>query len=231
MKNTWTIRSVGPLERHMIRLESVIDGQTQDLQGIDMSGLQGEWFDAHDVQGYLEEHWHCKIDARSSFAECLIDDDSAPLWERETRSPSLSRGSTASNSDVSTPPALPPYNPYQSSFGLPMSLDGGPLSNCFPTPTKHSLPEVSFDQTLGLDLAPGFDMGFAGRSGHGMLGSNLMGEAEQVPPLKQTTKKAAWVDVQKLMDILMKGAVCLGRAPGFRRKDVDKAFRGAIICV
>lgn len=200
MKNAWTIRSFGPLERHMIRLESVIDGRTQDLQGIDLSGLQGEWFDANDVQGYLEEHWHCRIDARSSFAECLIDDDSASLWEREARSPSLSRGSTASNSDVSTPPAPPTYNAFQPSFGLPMSLDSGPMANSFPAPTKHSLPEVSFDQTLGLDLAPGFDMGFAGRTGYGMLGLDMMGEAEQVPTVKQKAKKAAWVDVQKLMD-------------------------------
>jgi hypothetical protein len=29
----------------------------------------------------------------------------------------------------------------------------------------------------------------------------------------------------------MKGAVCLGRAPGFRRKDIDVAFRDAIIYV
>jgi hypothetical protein len=247
LKNTWTIRSFGPLERHMIRLESVSDGQTQDLQGIDLAGFEGEWFDAHDVQGYLEEHWHCKIDARSSFAECLVDDDSAPLWEREARSPSLSRGSTASNSDVSTPPAVPPFNPFQPSFGLPMSLDSGPISNSFPAPPKHGLAEVSFDQTLGLDLAPGFDMGFGGRSGYNMLGLNMMGEAEQLPTVKQKAKKAAWVDVQKLIDsksgvahfgtwplltvhaALMKGAVCLGRAPGFRRKDVDIAFRNAII--
>jgi hypothetical protein len=248
-KNTWTIRSVGPLERHMIRLESVGDGQTQDLQGINLAGMEGEWFDAHDVQGYLEEHWHCRIDARSSFAECLVDDDSALLWGRETRSPSLSHGSTASNSDVCTPPAPPTFNPFQPSFGLPISLDSGPMSNSFPTPPKPSLPEVSFDQTLGLDLAPGFDMGFAGRSGYGMLGLDMMGGTEQLPMVKQKAKKAAWVDVQKLIDsksglvhidnrplltvnaALMKRAVCLGRAPGFRRKDIDVAFRDAIIYV
>lgn len=256
MKNTWTIRSFGPLERHMIRLESVGDGKTQDLQGIDLAGFEGEWFDAHDVQGYLEEQWHCRIDARSSFAECLVDDDSAPLWGRETtergretRSPSLSRGSTASNSDVCTPPALPTFSPFQPSFGLPISLDSGPMSNSFLTPPKPNLHEVSFDQTLGLDLAPGFDMGFAGRSGYGMLGLDMMGEAEQLSTPKQKPKKAAWVDVQKLIDsksglgrigdwplltvnaALMKGAVCLGRAPGFRRKDADIAFRDSIIYV
>jgi hypothetical protein len=92
-------------------------------------------------------------------------------------------------------------------------------------------------------------MGFAGRSGYGMLGLDMMGEAEQLPTVKQKAKKAAWVDVQKLIDsksglvhtderplltvnaALMKGAVCLGRAPGFRRKDIDIAFRDAIIYV
>ncbi|KAH6643199.1 hypothetical protein C7974DRAFT_119410 [Boeremia exigua] len=228
MKNTWTIRQMGPVDRRMIRVESVADGRTQDLEGIDLHGFEGEWFDSYDVQGYIEEQWHCRIDPRSSFAECLIDSDSTSPSENETGSPSLSRGSTASNSDNPTPPPLP-ASFFEPPYGLDMFFNRAPTPDLLSATPKNSLQDLSFDQTLGLDLAPAFDLGFVGSSGYSTFGLDMMGEAEQLPVVKQRPKKVAWVDVQKLIDKMTKRAVCLGRAPGYRRKDVDTAFREALI--
>lgn len=202
LKNTWTIRQIGPLDQRMVRLESVADGRTEDLEGVDLRGFEGEWFDSYDVQGYIEEQWHCKIDPRSSFAECLIDDDKASPSDNETSSPSLSRGSTASNSDNATPPASAPqvFSTFEPSYGLDMSFGGAPALNFLSAPPKQNLLDLSFDQTLGLDLAPGFDMGFAGSSGYSTLGLHTMGEGEQLPVVKQKPKRVAWVDVQKMIE-------------------------------
>lgn len=250
MKNTWTIRQIGPLEERMIRMESVADGRTQDLEGIDLGGFEGEWFDSYDVQGYLEEQWHCRIDPRSSFAECLVDDENASPSDHETHCPSMSRGSTTSTSDNATPPASAPqaFEGFEPSYGLDMFFGNPPTANFVAPPPKRGLLDLSFDQTLGLDLAPGFDMGFAGSTGYSTLGLNTMGEAEQLPVVKQKPKRTAWVDVQKMIEskfnitcishgrtilnqatALTKRAVCLGRAPGYRRKDVDAAFKEALI--
>lgn len=199
MKNTWSIRQIGPLDRRMIRLESVADGQTQDLDGIDLRGFEGEWFDAHDVQGYLEEQWNCRIDPKSSFAECLIDENSA-FSDNETESQRLSRGSTASTIEMATPPIPHTFNTFEPSYGLDTSFGRGPTPNFLPGQSKQNLLDLSFDQTLGLDLAPGFDMGFASNNGYHNLGLSMMSETKELPVVRQKPKKVAWVDVQKLID-------------------------------
>ena len=200
MKNTWTIRQIGPLDRRMTRMERVADGQIQDLEGIDLTGFEGEWFDAYDVQGYIEQQWHCRIDPKSSFAQCLIEDDNAALLDNKTGSPSLSCGSTTSNSDTATPPAPQTFNAFEPSYGLDMSFNDAPTPICPPAPSKESLLDLSFDQMLGLDLAPGSGMGFAGNSGYNTFGLNMRGETEQLSVVKQKPKKVAWVDIQKLID-------------------------------
>jgi hypothetical protein len=62
--------------------------------------------------------------------------------------------------------------------------------------------DLSFDQTLGLDLAPGYDYGFPSGSSYAMdttLGLDMMGRGvEEVP--RQKKKKVAWVEVKRLID-------------------------------
>ena len=81
--------------------------------------------------------------------------------------------------------------------GLPFGLDMPFTQSSFhPNPI-----DLSFDQTLGLDLAPGYDYGFPTDSGLGAgmtLGLDMMGEIEVVP--RQRKKKVAWVEVNRLID-------------------------------
>jgi hypothetical protein len=103
-KNSWTIRRIGPLEKKIARMENVADGRWEDLYDIDLGDFEGEWFDAYDVQGYLEEHWGCTLDPRSSFAECMIEDDESEAYdstrhasEDSDGSPGLTHSSTSSS--------------------------------------------------------------------------------------------------------------------------------------
>jgi len=48
---------------------------------------------------------------------------------------------------------------------------------------------------------------------------------------QKPAKKSVTIDVSKLIDELIKTGICLGRAPGFRKKDVDRALSSAIIQV
>jgi hypothetical protein len=85
-KNNWTVMQIGPLERKMVRVENVADGRSEYLTDMDLTGFEGEWFDAYDVQGYLEERWGCRLDPKSSYAECLIDDEEeSPGYDLESR--------------------------------------------------------------------------------------------------------------------------------------------------
>lgn len=74
-------------------MENVADGRWEDLGGVDLGVFEGEWFDAWDVQGYLEERWGCRFEGGSSFAECLVEDED----EGEGESPGLSSDSSGSS--------------------------------------------------------------------------------------------------------------------------------------
>lgn len=210
LKNTWTVRQIGPIEKRQVRMESVTDGQVRDFDGVDLTGFEGEWFDAYDVQGYLEEQWHCRIDPRSSFAECLIEDDTGANSDSETAPPSMSHGSTAATPDNSPPPIPPSSSSIQTSYRPDMRFNNMPASN---------FTDLSFDQTLGLDLAPGFGLGFGGHGGYTSLSLDMMGDTEQFPIVKQKPKKVAWVDVSKLIESKYVLTRCMNCCLHCRRDD------------
>ncbi|KAH7390827.1 hypothetical protein DE146DRAFT_144541 [Phaeosphaeria sp. MPI-PUGE-AT-0046c] len=236
-KNNWTVRQIGPVEKRMVRVENVADGRCEYLSDIDLTGFEGEWFDAYDVQGYLEEQWSCRLDPKSSFAECLVDDDgedeqgfdmAGRRSSGESHSPpSLTHSST--NSSITSAGHEGSNTPPTTSYPVPDPPFGLDMSFAAPAFAPNHI-DLSFDQTLGLDLAPGYDYGFPSNSGFNAdmnLGMDLMSEVEVVP--RQKKKKVAWLEVNMLIDDLIKHGVCLGRAPGFRRKDVDMALQRALV--
>ncbi|KAH7086288.1 hypothetical protein FB567DRAFT_67126 [Paraphoma chrysanthemicola] len=251
-KNMWTIRQIGPLEKHMVRLENIADGRWQELDDVDLSAFEGQWFDAHDVQGYLEEHWGCRPNPKSSFAECIIEEDveleapGATHLERHDTSGrrasdasdtpelvhSTASSSTASSTTTSVSHPADLYKVPDPPFGLDMSYQAPQYSHGANDFSKFSHIDLSFDQTLGLDLAPGFDYGFPADNSFGEMNMalDLMEDSREVlPVVKQTRKKSAVLQLNILVDEIIKHGVCLGRAPGFRRKDVDMAVKKALI--
>jgi hypothetical protein len=56
--------------------------------------------------------------------------------------------------------------------------------------------DLSFDQTLGLDLAPGYNFSYPALNTDMDLGLDLMG-GEVV---KQRRKRVAWIEVEKLIN-------------------------------
>lgn len=69
--------------------------------------------------------------------------------------------------------------------------------------SKFASIDLSFDQTLGLDLAPGFDYGYPAHGNFNVdinLGLDMMGthEAEAMPVVRQK-RKTAWLEVNKLV--------------------------------
>ena len=229
MPNTWTVHRIGPIDKKMLRAKSSDDpSQTHDLN-IDLTGFEGEWFDAHDVEGYLEQEKGVRIDPRNSFQDALVDDDeqddyfnlsgsvdTLPRRLSDDSTPSYSRGSSSTDtrSSISTPPHSQGgsggstdqlFASSDISFGLDMSV----ASEFHKTPAIDS---TFFEQPLGLDLAPGFEVGmnnaplpslnFSDESGNmGGLGMDMSFQnAERMPIVRQRRKKAVLIDVTKLID-------------------------------
>lgn len=245
--NSWTVRQIGPISQKLIRAENSADpSQSHDLN-IDLTGFEGEWFDAHDVEGYLEQEKGCRIDPRASFAEILIDDSEQSPTEAEeyfsgnhslkpdaphTRRPSdeqsdapsfTTRSTSISTLSNATPThsagsasGIDPFTQNAAPFGLDMGINIP--NSSLPATDFAKIPEINpstfFDQPLGLDLAPGFDLNLNPHAstlppinfgndmaalGWGLLGGTGVG-VDQIPVVRQSKKKSAWVDVSKLID-------------------------------
>lgn len=272
--NTWTIRRIGPIEKKMIRAENSNDpSQSHDLN-IDLTGFEGEWFDSYDVEGYLEQEKGVRIDPSSSFVDAFIDEDDEYFASDTGSDHSLHRRSsddsaasftggssrTHSQSSNPTPPTVQAatgasINPFPAPSDIPLGLDMSMPSNFAKMPSVDA--STFFDQPLGLDLAPGFNVGLNNASMQPLsfpdvlrgsdLNMSLQGLATKTVA-GQKRKRHVVVDVTKLADgkfaticdhsrgccadcmaEIVKHGVCLGRAPGFRRKDVDMAFRASLM--
>jgi hypothetical protein len=115
-----------------------------------------------------------------------IEGIAACSWEPLHYRPRL----TLSFTESTTPP-ITTYPDPNIPFGLDMS---------FAVPSFNSI-DLSFDQTLGLDLAPEYDYSFPIDNGfveNMSLGLDTMGEVELLPRKKK--KKVAWVEVSKIID-------------------------------
>ncbi|EMD59622.1 hypothetical protein COCSADRAFT_175469 [Bipolaris sorokiniana ND90Pr] len=215
-KDSWAQEWIGPREKRLEGWGNVEGRAAQYLRAVDLTGFEGEWFDAHDVQGYLEEHYACKFNPSSSFAECLIDiEDEGPTnsYANMPQQAQTNGGATVNNG-----------------FGMNTSFGGTPAPKYAGDFTQLVNHDISFDQTLGLDLAPGFDYGFANNTSFGTgPGLCAMGDDLEGLQVVKQRKRCAWIDVSRLIFEIVKNAVCLGRTPGFRRKDVDRAVREALI--
>jgi hypothetical protein len=214
-RNTWNVKQIGPLDKRIVRVENTVDGRWEFITDMDLSAFQGEWFDAYDVQGYLEERWGCRIDAKSSFAEFAVDEETALLSGRvvssdeDDETPGLTHSVTSSSgadearqSEYGVEKHLSVANRMQAEsmtppfsnvpFGLDMPLSNPPHAM---NPAFSNM-DVSFDQTLGLDLAPGYDYIYPSFDVDTNMGLDLMGGQA----VKRTKKKMAWLEVERLID-------------------------------
>lgn len=264
--NSWNVRSIGPLKKTIV-VENPSNPAEYHSLSVDLGGLDGEWFDAYDVQGYLEEEKGLFINAQDSFAEFYmeVEDDmnfgagslgfstGTDINLFPDQSPTLSNASSSSTSPASDSSAT-----TNMSFGsgmdrsntttYPFGIDiNGSTFNQF---ERLSEVDFTFDASLGLDGDVNFGTNTLKDFGGNMvnMGLNFTRTAEEaLPVVKQKTKRPVLVDVTKLiegkisptvcsieqftdliLEIVSRG-ICLGRAPGFRRKDVDLALKIAVI--
>ncbi|KAI9692040.1 MAG: hypothetical protein M1820_009575 [Bogoriella megaspora] len=174
----------------------------------------------------------------------LAFEDLDPLTTNTStsRRPSPSSRSSSHNSPATLSPPSSLMAP--SSYG-DISANAY-IDNFLPNPLKaHSNIHADFDSidldNLAMEDANnwGFDS-MAAFNGVDGLGAALMGNngnmasATVVPPMNEPKEtmpgwKNVTIDVTRMIEELLKGGVCLGRTPGFRKKDVDRALETAMI--
>ncbi len=209
-KNSWKAQQLGPLEDKRAGLINVEDGRMLALEGVDFTNLEGDWFDAEDVSGYLKAEYGCKLHSKSLFVECELDDEDDDPFSRflpyepavqrspggDVTSPSPSHRSASTVSTASAA-ATPPPN-Y---LGIPYAFGDrkAPFSqastqNPYAEYPKSNNSDMTFDQVLGLHPSMGFE--------YGWQDSSIWNGVHNpwIARLKQKRKKKAWMDVNKLID-------------------------------
>jgi hypothetical protein len=174
----------------MSTLESTEDGRSVQLNGVDIDGLEGEWFDAYDVQGYLEERYACRPDPTATFAQLWIDVDAE---EEDSGFPPLTHSTSISSSSFSSTESTtrPPFS------ALDLSYNHMPAHNYSSDFSKSLHYDAPFNQTLDLGLAPGFGLAYGVDLGLGMMGGNV---GSLPMGVRERKKKSVWVDVCRLVE-------------------------------
>lgn len=208
-------RAFGPLA--LPTAETPRDEATMELL-LESIGFGGVWFDSHDVESYLRTKG-LHLDGNSSFVD--IDPsavDRAPPLLLHSNSSTSSRSSGVSPLSSSPRTSIldttlqiaDPNYPFQE---LPDPF--GPDSLIiYPTfqdkVTTYPAADFQHQQPQSPSRVPDFQDILYHHQRH------------------NSSTQPVTVDVSKLLDRIVEGSACLGRAPGFRRKDIDNALVMAI---
>ena len=184
-------------------------------QLLESLGFGGEWFDSHDVEEYLKTKG-LFLDGSSSFVEM---DPSLINLPALTESQSSTSSGSSPGSTVLTPPlpseATDPGNINQATSSTTIDELLGYTSNL------HGMPEPELKlkayNSLGLALAQDNMMWFER--------DPAFVQSLSVPEPANTLRRMVTIDVQRFLQrIIENSSTCLGRAPGFRKEQVDIAL-------
>jgi hypothetical protein len=223
-------------------LDDVVQARPATDISVEVEGFEGTWFDPYDVEGYLESKG-VVIDPSVSFVEAEISEPSAESSTASSRS--SARTSSVPQSKTNTPL----WDPEQWSEMQRLSSDmvqwhdidnvqlnglGNVGYSDADTGSWMNFQHVDLNQQKTASTGASFDP----LAMHGF--DPLMPEYEQAAAPQ---KKVVIIDVAKFVKgkwkiycprhlagiltchlVLTVTGVCLGRTPGFKQKDVDRAL-------
>ncbi|MCJ1287651.1 hypothetical protein MMC26_007003 [Xylographa opegraphella] len=207
-----SLQSVGPHQPE--NAEVTMCDENFPYKAPECANVEGEWFDSNDVEQYLRAKG-LYLDGQMSVAEIEVEDQVPSLvGDFMVGSPSsLSSESfvdpqSPRNTNDTVPGLILPSTDFfyrDSSRGqLPTTFDGIAMDaeNTFTWPGEANLKSTDAFHMNGSDMFPD------------------LATFDFVPH-----KRKVRIDVEKLLEALNEKSICLGRAPGFRRGDVDAALR------
>ncbi|KAG9549778.1 hypothetical protein KCU71_g14599, partial [Aureobasidium melanogenum] len=214
---SWAVTTVGP---HKIGGSTIEEALTAEMLLRGVMGMDGEWFDAYDVEGYLAEKG-IHLDPSATYAEI-------ELPEEDTISPESSGGSPpmdpitayVHNLAASEPVPRPSHSAYYPGLPnveyMPPDLTNLPPRRSYPEMQTHFEPQVDERRST---------IPLVGQQYETMpMTGNMYAYAFQ--PVR---KSRFTIDIGKFIEQMSLSGTCLMRAPGYRRKDIDIALRRAVV--
>ncbi|KAI1772207.1 hypothetical protein F4818DRAFT_179414 [Hypoxylon cercidicola] len=225
--------SMGPFNEQTTRVRDTFLGVSQY---INMSGWEGTWFDAGEVETYLAQNGvviptTADIHTVEVQPGAFSDVQSQPQIQLMQSIPPSATHAPHGNQtfDTGVPHSMPP-SMGSTSFSAELNAHTNPN----PVPTQNDLwPPISVTSNLygatqsadgGIPSFTGFDnMAFPNSSSYFFPHHEPVSAPAMAPP------KRVVLDVNNFISSLISHATCLGRAPAFRPKDIVSSFWGAVI--
>ncbi|CAK3945749.1 Hypothetical predicted protein [Lecanosticta acicola] len=242
-KDSWNLGLVGP--KTLALLESAAgDNLTADM-AVEVAGFEGEWFDPYDVEGYLmEKGIHINPACSFAQAEVVIKPSQSSVASSEStitgEAPKTPLDMTSS-SDVPKPfdaEQLEFLNrgnvsPHKvddwtamnlSNVGYSDASTGSWMNFLQPSEASKQQQQTANLEAMSWQGSAEFLGGDVPGIGLGTLPQKPVGPKAQRQQQQQPNKKVILLDVNKFIKVLTISAVCIGRGPGFKRRDVDRAL-------
>ncbi|KAL1303493.1 hypothetical protein AAFC00_006870 [Neodothiora populina] len=254
----WNVRLTSAPSLTPAAALETLDSQSAMLQMIGNDpGLQGEWYDAHDVEGYLTTKGikldpqalfidvHLPVGAPSGFESGNeVGDHRRPSQQTSSSSPgSVFYDGQSTSSDTSTHKSM--YTTTTTTTTIPSpSFQYANNINCmgmvFPVAGYTNMaaaggfvPQATQAYVSGQANEMGFTYGTnytstADYNKSDNISDNNNNHTLTSIPVPQSTRLVT-IDVAKLITTIARTAQCLGRTPGYHRHQVDEALYSSII--
>lgn len=234
--NSWAVTTVGP---HKIGGSTIEEAMTAEMLLRGVIGMEGSFYDAYDVEGYLAEKG-IRLDPSAAYAQIELPDDGSFSPESSAGSspmdPNTAYVQNLAGSGPVTRPNHSAYYPGSPNTGyMPPALDTAPHRRSYTETQTQFAPQI--DQRRS--TAPSVSQPY----GTMPTRDNMYAYAFQpVKKVRLTIDVGRFVEGKNDHPLLWSrrymligntemslAGTCLMRAPGYRRKDVDIALRKAVV--
>jgi len=194
---------------------------------IDLKEYDGDWFDLKDVAMYLE-NLGLHIDPRSTFTEATMTNGSplhSLLISGGLMAPEGPRALSSSASSVSSSPRLAHIPAGTLQDGATRLFPELGLNGSGGTGETYAADWLMSTSVRTPDFASPTESWNGVQ--HGSWPQNAL-----TPPASLSSKPSTrnlTLDVGNIIDYIIARGICLGRSPGFKRRDVEKAITVSVI--
>jgi hypothetical protein len=229
--NSWAVTSVGP---HKIGGSTIEEALTAEMLLRGVIGMDGQFYDAYDVEGYLAEKG-IRLDPGATYAQIELPDEGSFSPESSVASSPTDQTHLSASEPFSRPNHSTHYPGFPNTGYTPSAPDSAPSRRSYAEPQTQFRPQIEERRST----AP-----LVGQP-YGTMSMTDDMYAYTFQPVKKTR---VTIDIGRfvegkshcLLPLLSRhmlicntemamAGTCLMRAPGFRRKDVNIALRRAVV--
>lgn len=171
--HTYSARQIGPLHRKQLRLEGLTVEGIMSHKDMDLDSFSGDWFDAHDVEGYLRDKYQCEFESK----------DWARVWI--ANGDALLRG-------IQSRPSIVSSLRFSSSRGGSVASDRRSSNESLTVPSLSSSSERTSPLTSGMAMTTRMSNGYNNPNRQNGFSQGHLNLETPLPPVQRWNRIESW---------------------------------------